>query len=91
MYETMLKFSQRVEIMYESLKKEIEEKEWLQLQLRATEDALKELKHNNQNLETKNVELKMCLQEEKKEKQSLLWQLQAKDETWKSYSVTHVR
>ncbi len=31
MYETMLKISQRVEIMYETLQKETEEKERLQL------------------------------------------------------------
>ena len=31
MYETMLKISKRVETMYESLQKETEEKEWLQL------------------------------------------------------------
>jgi len=53
----------------------------LQLQLQATEEALEELKHNNQNLQTENVELKMCLHEEKEEKQSLLRQLQGKDET----------
>ena len=29
MYETMLKISQRVEIMYEALQKETEEKQWL--------------------------------------------------------------
>ena len=39
-YKTMLNISKRVEIMYETLQKEIEEKEWLQLQLRATEEAL---------------------------------------------------
>ena len=79
MYETMLKISQRVEIMYESLQKEIEEKERLKLQLRATEEALEELTHNNQNLQIENVELKMLLHEEKEEKQSFLRQLQAKD------------
>jgi len=52
----------------------------LQLQLQATKEALEELKHNNQNLQTENVELKMCLHEEKEEKQILLQQLQAKDE-----------
>ena len=36
MYETMLKISQTVEIMYETLHKETEEKERLQLQLQAT-------------------------------------------------------
>ena len=29
MYETMLKISKRVEIMYETLQKKIKEKEWL--------------------------------------------------------------
>ena len=80
MYETMLKISQRVETMYESLQKETEEKEQLQLQLQATEEALEELKHNKHNLQTEKVELKMILHEEKEEKQSLLRQLQAKDE-----------
>ena len=79
-YETMLKISQRVEIMYEALQKETEEKERLQLQLRTTKEALEELKHNNQSLQTDNAELKMLLHEEKEEKQSLLQQLQAKDE-----------
>ena len=79
-YETMLKISKRVEIMRETLQKETEEKEWLQLQLQATEEALEELKHNKHSLQTKNVELKMHLQEDKEEKHSLLWQLQAKDE-----------
>ena len=48
MYETMLKISKRVEIMYETLQKETEEKERLQIQLWATEEALEELKHNKQ-------------------------------------------
>lgn len=48
--------------------------------MRATEKALEELKHNKQNLQTENAELKMLLHEEKEEKQSLLQQLQAKDE-----------
>ena len=80
MYEPMLKISQRVEIMYEAWQKEIEEKEWLQLQLRATEEALEELKHNKQNLQTESIELKMLLHEENEGKQIFLWQLQAKDE-----------
>ena len=80
MYDTMLKISKRVEIMYEALQKEIEEKERLQLQLRATEETLEELKHNNQNLQTDNTDLNMHLHEEKEEKHSLLLQLQAKDE-----------
>ena len=71
-YETMLKISKRVEIMYETLQKETEEKELLQLQLQATEEALEELKHNKHNLQIVNVELKMRLHEEKEEKQSLL-------------------
>ena len=50
MYETMLKISQRVEIMYETLQKETEEKEWLQLHLWAMEEAQEELKHNKQSL-----------------------------------------
>ena len=40
-YETMLKFSQRVQIVYETLQKETEEKERLQLMLQATEKATK--------------------------------------------------
>ena len=68
MYETMLKISKRVEIMYESLQKEIEEKERLQLQLWATEESLEELNHNHQNLQTENIELKMILHEEREEK-----------------------
>ena len=52
MYETMLKISKRVEIMYETLQKEIEEKEWLQLQLQATGEALEELRHSKHNLQT---------------------------------------
>jgi len=47
MYETMLKISKRVEMMYETLQKEIEENERGKLQLQAMEEALKELKHNN--------------------------------------------
>ena len=73
MYETMLKISKRVEIMYEALQKETEENEWLQLQLQATEEALEELKHNNQNLQIEKIELNMLLHEEKEEKHSLLW------------------
>ena len=72
MYETMLKISKRVEIMYEALQKETGEKDQLQLQLRATEEAPEELKHNKQNLRTDNVEPKMLLHEEKEEKQSFL-------------------
>ena len=73
MNETMLNISKRVEIMYEMLQKEIDEKEWLQLQLQATEEALEELKHKNQNLQTENTELNMRLHEEKEEKHSFLW------------------
>ena len=40
MYETMLKISKIVEIMYETLQKETKEKERLQHELQATEDAL---------------------------------------------------
>ena len=47
MYETMLKISQKVEIMYEALKKDTEEKQRVQIQLWATEEALEELKDNN--------------------------------------------
>lgn len=72
MYKTMVKISNRVEIVYETLHKEIEEKERLQLQLQATEKAMKELKQNKHNLQTENNELKMRLHEEKEEKQSLL-------------------
>ena len=80
MYETILRVSQKVEIIYESLQKETEEKQRLHLQLWATKEAQEELKHNNQNLQTKNVELKMLRQEEKEEKHSFLRQLKAKDE-----------
>ena len=72
MYKTMLIVSQKVEIMYEALQEETEEKHWLQLQLQATEEALEELKHNNQSLQTYNAKLNMLLHEEKEEKQSLL-------------------
>ena len=72
MYETMLNISKRVEIIYETLQKETEEKERLQLQLRATEEALEEIKHNKQNLQIEKVELKIHLQEEKEEKHILL-------------------
>ena len=58
--------------MYETLQKETEENEQLKLQLQATEEALEELKHNNQNLQTENDELNMLLHEEKEEKLSLL-------------------
>ena len=68
MYKTMLRVSKRMDIMYEALQKETEEKQWLQLQLRATKEALEELKHNNQRLQVDNAELKMLLQEEKEEK-----------------------
>ncbi len=47
MYKTLLRVSKKVEIMYEDLQKEREEKKRLQLQLQATEEALEELKHNN--------------------------------------------
>ena len=80
MYNTMLKISKRVEIMYETLQKEIKEKDRLQLQLQSMEEALEELKHNKQNLQTENIEVKMCLHGEKEEKHSLLQPLQAKDE-----------
>ena len=52
MYETILRISQKVEIMYEALQKETAEKQWVQLQLRATEEALEELKDNKQNPQT---------------------------------------
>ena len=71
MYETMLNICKRVEIIYETLQKEIEEKGWLQLQLKAIEQAIEELKWNKHNLQTEN-ELNMRLHEEKEEKQSLL-------------------
>ena len=72
MYETMIKISKRVEILYETLQKETKEKERFQLQLWITEEALEELKHNNQNIQKENVELKMLLHEEKEEKHILL-------------------
>ena len=68
MYETMLDISKKVEIMYENLQKETGEKEWLQLQLKATEEAMKELKQDRHNLQRENDELKMRLHEEKEEK-----------------------
>ena len=40
MYETMLRMSQKVEIMYEALQKETDKKERMQLQLLATKEAL---------------------------------------------------
>ena len=52
----------------------------MQLQLRAIEEALEELKQNKHNLQTENAELKMLLHEEKEEKQIFLQQLHAKDE-----------
>lgn len=52
----------------------------MQLQLRAMEEALEKLKHNNHSVQEDNVELKMLLQEDKEEKHSLLRQLQDKDE-----------
>ena len=67
MYETMLKISQRVEIMYEALQRETKENERLQLQLPATEEALEVLKHINQNLQTDYAELKMRLHGERGE------------------------
>lgn len=72
MYDTMLNIYKRVEIMYETLKKEIKEKEWLKLQLQATEDVMEELKQNKHNLQIENYELNMHVHEEKEEKQSLL-------------------
>ena len=72
MYKTKLNISKRVEIMYETLQKEIEEKEWFKLQLQATEEVMEELKQNKHNLQIENDELKMRLHEEKEEKQSLL-------------------
>lgn len=80
MYETMLIISQNVEIMYEALQKETEEKERLQRQFPDTEEALEALKHNSQSLQVENGELKMLLQEEKEEKHSLLQQMQVKEE-----------
>jgi len=50
--------------------------------LQATKEALEELKHNNQSLQTDNTELKMRLHEEKEGKHFLLQQLKAKDEVW---------
>lgn len=43
-------------------------------------EALEDLNHNKQNLQIENIELNMLLHEEKEEEQSLLQQLQAKDE-----------
>jgi len=65
--------------------------ERLQLQLQAMEETLDELKHNNQNLQIENTRLKMLLHEEKEENNSLLQQLQDKDEALEICSVTHVR
>lgn len=79
MYETMLDISKKVEIVYETLQKETEEKDRLHLQLQATEEAMEELKKNKHNLQTENDELKMHLHEKKEEKQIFLQQLQAKD------------
>lgn len=50
MCKTMLEISKKVEIAYETLHKQTEEKEWLQLQLKATEEAMEELKQNEHNL-----------------------------------------
>ena len=72
MYETMLDISKKVEIVYEILQKETEEKERLQIQLKATEEAMEELKQNKHDLQTQKDDLRMDLHEEKKEKQSLL-------------------
>jgi len=47
--------------------------------LRATYEALEELKCNNQSIQAELAELRRLLQEEKEEKQRLLCQLQAKD------------
>ena len=41
---------------------------------------MEELKQNKHDIQIENDELKMRLHEEKEEKQSLLWQLQAKEE-----------
>ena len=43
---------------------------------------MKELKQDKHNLKTENDELKMCLHEEKEEKNILLLQQQAKDEAF---------
>lgn len=48
--------------------------------MQAMEEALEELKKNNQSLQTNNVELKMYIHEEKEEKHNLLLQLQVEDE-----------
>ena len=90
MYETMLKISKRVEMMYEALQKETEEKEWLQLQLRAMKEALEELKHNNQNLQTENAELKVLLHEEKEENIIFYDNCKLRTRPWKSRNITHV-
>ena len=68
MYKTMLNISKRVEIMYETLQKETNENEWLQLQLQATKEAMDELKQNKHNLQIENDESKTLLHEEKEEK-----------------------
>ena len=85
MYETMLRVSGKVDILYEAyekqaaeneelkalLHKEKEEKQQLQLQLQATTEAWEDLKRNNETLQRDHDALKAFLQKEKEEMQQL--------------------
>ena len=96
MYETMLRVSEKADILYEAyekqaaeneelktlLHKEKEEKQQLQLQLQATTEAWEDWKRNNEILQADHDALKAFLHEEKEEKQQLQLQLQATTEAW---------
>jgi len=55
------------------------------------EEALEELKHNNQSLQVDNAELKMLLQEEKEEKKVFYDNCKLRTRSWKNCNVAHVR
>ena len=95
MYETMLRVSEKADMLYEAYKKqevdnaelktllhEEEEKQRLQLQLQATTQALEELKCNGGSIQIDHDALKTLLQE-KEEKQRLQLQIQAATEALK--------
>ena len=77
MYDTMLRVSENVDVLYEAyekqavenielktlLQEEDEEKHRLQLQLQATTEVLKEFKRRNESLQADHDALKALLQE----------------------------
>ena len=86
MYESMLRVSEKADILYEAYEKQAAENEELKTllhkekedkqQLQATTEAWEDWKRNNEILQANHDALKVFLHEEKEEKQQLQLQLQ---------------